>query len=181
MNIFQRYIKELLDEFGPLLQHQLEELVRHKTGIPLPNLDGYISQMCQFDDYVKTELYGEFLVSLVGAEPDFDIIRSIKVMLCFIDNLVDYCKGSEHSALMFIAVTDGAEKDLCVIPVKKGMEHIVSAQVDNAYKNPGTIIIFLLDDKEQMKHINTERPCKFAIIAGQDVTFYTKNIIQQEE
>lgn len=172
MNIYQRCMKMLLSEFGPLYQRQLETLVRRKVNGRFQNLDGYIGQMCQFGDYEKIRLGDEILVSPTKTPPDNDMLRSIDVVLGFMDGLLDVYLGNEPVKLRFFVKTGEREKELCVIPVHPGKERIISGYV---CQTGGETVILLLDDKEQIGYINTLRPCKFVTVIGRNVTFYTKN------
>ncbi len=173
LNLYQRCIKVLLDEFGPLYQRQLEALVRRKVNGYFKNLDGYIDQMCRYGDYEKLELVGEALISPAKAAPDGDMLRCMDVMLSFVDSVTAFCVGAPPVKLKFFVRDDETEKEICVIPVHIGGEQPIAAYVDGP--DSGETLILLLAVKGQIRSIKTRRPCKFAVIEGQSVIFYTKN------
>ncbi len=83
MNACQKYIAELLDEYGPLLDRQLLAMVNFKFSTKLTTLDGYISQMCRFSDFIKLPASKDIILARKGDEPDYDIIRAFDVMIRF--------------------------------------------------------------------------------------------------
>lgn len=124
MNAYQKYIEELLEEYGPLLQRQLLTMVNHKFRIELPNLDGYAEQMCYYGDYEKYAISNDFVISPKGAETDYDMIRSIDVMLKFLPQVIWHRKSRDFISVRFFVSTLEHDKEISVIPVKQGMEHV---------------------------------------------------------
>ena len=53
LNPYQKYIMELLVEYGTLMQRQLLKLVNANFKISLPNIDRYVEQLCKFGDCEK--------------------------------------------------------------------------------------------------------------------------------
>ena len=178
LNLYQRCVKALLDEFGPMYQRQLEALVRRKVNDYFRDLDGYIEQMCQFGDYERLELSDEILISPANTAPDGDMLRCIEVMLGFADELVAFFAGTAPVKLRFFVRTAEREKEICVVPVHRECEKSAAAFVDGT--EGGETVILLPDAKEQIPIIKTAHPCKFVIVNGRDVTFYTKNQEQEE-
>ena len=50
-NPYQRYIKELLDEYGALTKEQLRRAVNIRFWRNFKSIDAYLEQMFQFDDF----------------------------------------------------------------------------------------------------------------------------------
>lgn len=83
MNAYQKYITELIGEYGSLLKSKLLKLVNHKFKCNLPNLNGYINQFCRFDDFEEI-VYGQDTVVLHKVDvPDYDIIALCRLCLVF--------------------------------------------------------------------------------------------------
>ena len=57
LNAYQKYVEELVNEYESLLISQLLKAVNSKFGIELPNINGYVEQMCYYDDYEKRTLW----------------------------------------------------------------------------------------------------------------------------
>lgn len=174
LNAFQRYIKELIDEYGTLLKRQLLVMVNTHIGSQLPNIDGYVSQMCQFSHFDTGWIVDEEYVGYRGVEPDFDMIRSFDVMIAFLPNIKWHRRSKEFVSIRFYAGVENNEKEIGIIPVKYGMEKIVSSYAsDKTGEGKCEVTLFLLEDKKQMKLIHTDCHCKFAVIGRKGVEFYT--------
>ena len=175
MNAYQQYIAELLDEYGALLSRQLLAAVNHKFAVELPNIDGYAAQMCRYGDYEKIAYGGDFILCRKSCEPDYEIIRAFDVMLSFQPQVVWHRRSREPVAMRFFVSTLKHDKEMLVIPVKQGGEREISAYAADKFDNdPCVVVIFLLESKEQMKHIRTDCNCRYAIITGSSVAFFKK-------
>ena len=174
LNVFQKYMKELIDEYGTLLKRQLLVMVNSHIGSQLPNIDRYVFQMCQFGHFETGWIVDEEYVGYEGAEPDFDVIRSVDVMIAFLPNVKEHRRSREPVCIRFFAGVNNNEKEIGIIPVKYGTEKKVSDFAnDKTGDGKCEVVIFLLEDKQQMKQIHTDRNCKFAVIGKKGVEFYT--------
>lgn len=175
LNVYQRYISELIDEYHSLLKRQLLILVNRRFGSHLPNLDGYLGQMCRFGD-VSVIPYGSDAVVLPkGSEPDYTIIRSMEVMLQFLQHIVRHGRGKGEVSIRFSVTTPEAEKEICIIPVQSGLERQAAAWVGDRFTRfPSQMVIFLLDSKEQMQCISVDCSHRFAVVTEGGVAFYKK-------
>ena len=66
-----------MEEYGPLLLRQLVPLVNFKLQTELSSLDRYAEQMCHYGNYERYMLAEEAVLAPKGADPDFDVIRSV--------------------------------------------------------------------------------------------------------
>lgn len=103
LNVFQRYMKELIDEYGPLLKRQLLIMVNFHIGSRLKNIDGYAFQMCQFGNFQTGRLGGDEYIGYKGEMPNIDMIRSVDVMLAFLPNVRQHRKSSGLVSIKFLA------------------------------------------------------------------------------
>jgi|GEM_PF-2534468 len=172
MNACQKYIAELLDEYGPLLSRQLLAMVNFKFSTKLTILDGYILQMCKFSDFIKLPTSKDIILARKGDEPDYDIIRSFDVMIRFFPNVVWHRRTRTPETLRFLTSTVERDKEICVIPVRCGDEKRLSAYATDKYDDECELAIFLLDDKEQMKKLNVQCNRRFAVFEKGEVVFY---------
>ena len=56
LNAYQKYIDELIDEYGALLERQLLAMVNAKFKTTLKNISSYTQQMCTFSDFKKLNI-----------------------------------------------------------------------------------------------------------------------------
>lgn len=174
-NAYQKYIAGLIDEYGSLLKSQLLRMVNQKFNTGLANLDGYIAQMCRFADFAELPQGGDTVVLHRGHDPDYDAIRSVEVMLGFLKNLVRHNKSRGYVSVRFYVTAKDGEKEICVIPVKTGTERQVTAYAADKFEAARSeIVIFLLDDKGQMRLIQAECNYKFALVTDGGVVFFKK-------
>lgn len=178
LNPYQKYIMELLIEYGSLMQRQLLKLVNAKFKVLLPNIDRYIEQLCKFGDCEKNGDGDDAIISIRSvdenkAEPNYDIIRSVDVLIAFLPKVIWHRKSRSFVAVRFFISTYKHDKAVSVIPVKEGFEkEIESFTEDNFTYASSEIVIFLLEDSKQMKKINPGCYHRFAIIGKEGVTFY---------
>lgn len=174
-NAYQKYIAELIDEYGSLLKSQLLQMVNEQFHVRLPNLDGYIVQMCRFADFAELTQGRDTVVLHRGHDPDYDTIRSVEVMLSFLKSLVRHNKSRGYVSIRFYVAAKDGEKEICVIPVKPGAERQVSAYAADKFEAARSeVVIFLLDNKEQMRLMKTDCNCKYAIVTDSGVVFFKK-------
>ncbi len=173
LNAYQKYIEELIDEYGALLESQLRAMVNARFAMSFKSLNAYIRQMCIFSDYETEQIRNDLIVMHKGTVPDHDIIRSFEVMLKFIPNIIAHNAGSGYVSIRFFVSKDGSNKEICVVPVRDGCERAISTYADDKFRN-ADIVIFLLDHKEQMKKINTQCNCRYAIVTESGAVFFKK-------
>ena len=180
MNNCQKYIAELIAEYGPLLQRQLLAMVKHKFDTPIDNLDGYIYQMCRFSEYEKTGDGDDAIVGVKDTIPDYDIIRSVEVMLAFMPQVVWHRKSKDFISLCFFISTPEHDKEIYIIPVHQGYEDAVTKFANDKFEyTKSEVVMFLLESVEQMKSINPDCYCKFAILGKDGVSFFKKSSDKQ--
>ena len=101
LNELQRYMKELVDEYGPLLKRQLLMMLNSKFRYQLKNVDGFSAQMCQFGDYATGWIGDEEYLGHKEAEPNIDLIRSIDVMNTFLPNVKSHRRSKAPISIRF--------------------------------------------------------------------------------
>lgn len=176
MNTCQKYIEDLLDEYGPLLQRQLLVMVNARFQTQLTDLTGYVNQMCQFGSFETEVIANDVLLSPKGTLPDFEMIRCFDVMLPFAHNIIWHRKGRGFVKLRFFVSTQRHDKEISVIPVKQGAERTISRYVEDKFGNAKCeVVIFLLRNKEQIQNIRVECNCKFAVFDKNGVQFFKSN------
>lgn len=172
MNACQKYIAELLDEYGPLLVRQLLAMVNFKFSTKLTTLDGYISQMCRFSDFIKISESKNIILAHKGDELDYDLIRAFDVMIRFLPNVLWHRRARTPEILRFLTSTAEREKEICVVSVRSGDEKRIGSYAGDKYSDESELIILLLDDKEQMKKLNVQCNRRFAVFENGEVVFY---------
>ena len=173
MNQYQKQIARLIDEYGCLTKRQLLLLVNAELGTHIPNLDGYISQMCRFADYEEIPYANGTILAGKGSEPDFDVMRSAEVMLCFLDKIVLHGRGQKPVTIRLFINQEQHMKAVYIIPVKTGEEQALSAfTADKFRKEKNEIVIFLLENREQMKQMGANG--KLAVVEKHRVVFFKK-------
>lgn len=175
LNAYQKYIDELIDEYGALLERQLLAMVNARFKTALKNISSYTQQMCTFSDFKKEPYGNEYIFMNNSAEVDYDIIRSFEVMLKFIPNIISHNKSKGNISIRFFVNVNDNNKEICIIPVKQGYEKMISSYVADKLKNErNEVVIFLLDAKEQIKLINADCNCKFSVITENGAVFFKK-------
>ena len=173
LNPYQKYIDELINEYGPLQMRQLVLMVNAKFKTQFPNLDGYVAQMERYYGYERVGEGEEALAGISGMQPDYDIIRSVEVMLHFLPQLVWHRKSRGFVIIRFYVDGDNHTREISVIPVKQGEERRVSEYVNDKFSvNKSEVVMYLLEDKSQMKKISSSCYQRFAVITKNGVVFY---------
>lgn len=175
LNAYQKYMDELIDEYGALLERQLLAMVNAKFKTTLKNISSYTQQMCTFSDFKKTSYGNEYIFMHKAAEADYDIIRSFEVMLKFLPNIISHNKSRGNISIRFFVNVNDNNKEICIIPVKQGDEQMISSYVADKFKNERSeVVIFMLDTKEQIKLINADCNCKFSVVTENGAVFFKK-------
>ena len=173
LNPYQKYIDELIKEYGPLEARQLTSLVNIKFRTKFRNLDIYIEQMARYNDYERIGNEKNALVGIQGMQPDYDVIRSIEVMLYFLGQVVSHRRCRDYVSIRFYLCGGNHTKEVSVIPVKKGYERRVSEYVNDKFtSDKSEVVMYLLEDKSQIKKITTNCYQRFAVIEDKGVVFY---------
>lgn len=175
LNAYQRYMISLVKEYGPLKQRQIEYMANLHFERKLPNLDGYIRQLCQFGDFQRQRYEGEMYVGYKGDTPDPIISDAFEVMMQFGSNVVAHHRGKDLAAICFLVRAKEQTKEVCVLPVVPGDEYAVTAFAeDSSFYGNGRLVIFLIARKEQMRSVRTKENHKFALVGGGTVIFFEK-------
>ncbi|MBS7297659.1 MAG: hypothetical protein KIG65_01100 [Eubacteriales bacterium] len=173
LNPYQKYIDELINEYGPLQMRQLLVMVNSKFKSRFPNLDKYIAQMERYYDYERIGKGEEAIVAVRGMQPDYDIIRSFEVMLYFNNQVICHRRSRELVTIRFYVDDENHTREISVIPVKAGSEKMVSEYVNDRFaKSKSEVVMYLLENKNQIKKITSKRYQRFAVIGKQGVVFY---------
>lgn len=173
-NFYQKQMEALLEEYGPLLKRQFLELFNKTNSYQLKNVDGYSRQMCQFGNYETGWIGEEEYLGIKGSEPNADMIRSFDVLLTFMPDVVSYRKARQPVTIRFCAGIGEHEKDISIIPVKRGEEQSMALYAsDRVNKQKCEIVIFLIEDKSQIDLLDVECIAKYAMIDKNGVSFYT--------
>ena len=139
LNAYQKYIDELIDEYGALLERQLAVMVNAKFKTNFKSISAYTQQMCTFSDF-KKEPYGkEYIFMNNSAEADYDIIRSFEVMLKFVPNIISHNKSKGNISIRFFVNVNDNNKEICIIPVKQGYERMICSYVADKFKKSNIV------------------------------------------
>ena len=177
MNPYQEYIRDLLSEYGALLKRQLMKMINFKFRTQKSSIDGYIYQMCRYADYEVIAVGADDAVCQKGTQPDYDVIRSFDVLLAFMPKVQYHRKCRGFISIVFIIEMDEYDKEVSVIPVKAGHEKAVSSFANDKFDNGNCeIVIFLLENKVQLKLVQTGCNHKFAVVEQSGVKFIKHNI-----
>lgn len=107
LNLYQKYILELLTEYGGLLKRQLEVMVKHFKESHLYNIDGYLEQLRRFGRIEFADCKGECAVILPGREINEVVVTAFDIMLNFLDYLIGCEVGIEPVILRFYINPNG--------------------------------------------------------------------------
>ena len=153
LNLYQKYILELLAEYDGLLVRQLEALVKHFKEPHLYNINEYMVTafdiMLQFLDYLKDFERGDNTVLL----------------------------------RFYITADEKNEQEINIVPVEIGREDIIVQYVNGYAVNISDSAdkishppswIFVIQDKKQMSRITPDTDCSFVLAADSKVVFYER-------
>ncbi len=168
-NHFQEYIASLLEEYGALQKRQIQQMVNYEFNTHLPNIDGYVAQMCRYDEF---DIISDDIVASKGVEVDYDIIRSFDVLLAFMPKVHHHRRSRDSVSIAFFIQTDTMDKEVYVVPVRDGAEHVICSYADDKFRSKiSEVVIFLLDDKNQIKKMHAGCNHKLAIFDKNGVKF----------
>lgn len=182
LNLYQKYILELLDEYGGLLKRQLEFMVKRFKEPYLRDINGYVYQLRRFEKVYCADYMGEEAVILPGREIDGNIIAAFDIMLEFAECLAVHSKGENAVSLQFCLKPDiNTMQEVKVVSVMQGEEQKAITYAEEYISSLGNkdiqdgnypLWIFHIQSKKQMKMLNTELDHSFAIIKKRKVFFY---------
>ena len=121
LNLYQKYILELLAEYDGLLVRQLEALVKHFKEPHLYNINGYLEQLRRFDKIEIVPYRGEDTVILPYGRINEYMVTAFDIMLQFLDYLKDFERGDKHSqSLQMLVHFRNVKHNIFVIQVHIG-------------------------------------------------------------
>lgn len=172
LNPYQKRIAELVDEYGNLTKTQLLRCINLEFKTGFSTLDAYILQMCRYGDYEEIPLGADTLLTLKGAEPHMEMTHAIEVMQSFFPNVLEHHRGKAPILIRFFA-TGKPVKEVCIIPVKAGEEHILETYVEDKFSADqiGTVL-YLCESREQLERLRLHG--RFAVVGEQGPLFYKK-------
>ncbi|MCI8404429.1 MAG: hypothetical protein HFE49_05955 [Clostridia bacterium] len=184
LNLYQKYILELLAEYDGLPERQLEALVKHFKEPHLYNINGYLEQLRRFDKIEIVPYRGEDTVILLGGRINEYMVTAFDIMLQFIDYLKDFERGNNTVLLRFYVTADEKnEQEINIVPVEIGREDIAKQYADeyvvnisdsaNALSHPPSWI-FVIQDKKQISLINPDIDCSFVLETDGEIVFYER-------
>lgn len=184
LNIYQKYILDLLREYDGLTERQLEVLVKHFKEPHLYNINGYLEQLRRFDKIEIVPYRGEDTVILPGGRINEYMVRAFDIMIQFIDYLKDFKRGDNTVLLRFYIIADEKnEQEINIVPVEIGGEDIavryaneyavnISESADKISHPPSWI--FVIQDKKQMSRINPNTDYSFVLASESETVFYER-------
>lgn len=171
LTVAQKYLKELLKEFGALKRKQIEKLLRMKT----PDYSYYptIKPLITMGDINEQ---GEYILDSNGTF-DVGIITAVDVMLKIETKQIDVIqKGKSPFTLTFFK--QRGEKlcryDICI--AKQGLEQVLTAELENINAKYRTII-FVLEFPEQQE--NLFAPCEYCFVWKEDGEYHFYKEVKQ--
>lgn len=182
LNLYQKYILQLLREYDGLLKRQLEAMVKHFKEPHLYNIDGYLEQLRRFEKIKIVPYKGEDTVILPSGRINENMITAFDIMLEFLNYLVKFEAGISPVILQFyIKPNDNSEREINIVPVGIGEEntavHYAEYYVINIAEDADKISyppswIFVIQDKRQMPLIKPKTNYSFVIMENGEPVFY---------
>lgn len=184
LNLYQKYILDLLREYDGLTERQLEVLVKHFKEPHLYNISGYLEQLRRFDKVEIIPYRSEDTVILPGGSINEYMVTAFDIMLQFIDYLKDFERGDNTVLLRFYITADkDNEQEINIVPVEIGREDIVTKFADEYAVNISDSAdklshppswIFVIQDKKQMSLINPDADSSFVLASDSETVFYER-------
>lgn len=182
LNLYQKYILELLEKYGGLLKCQLEFMVKCFKEPHLRDINGYVYQLKRFEKVRCIDYMGEEAVVLPGREVDGNIVAAFDIMLEFSDYLVRHEKGEMPVIIRFFINPDSkCEQEINIALVTEGKEadvtHYAERYVLDIVESADKIShppawIFLIQNIQQMKLMSAKAEYSFVIIENGKPVFY---------
>ena len=177
LNRAQKYVLELLGEYGVLKKSQLEIMARYKVSEHLKNLNGYLKQLRQEQriDVIpcgKNDAY----ICLPGADPDDDLIAAFDVITAIRERAENHRKGNGRAQIRLNYIAEENRiHNAFVLVVHPGMEQEISAYADKHMQQDFHTVFFLCAKKAQMKKINSLCNHIFAVKIKGEMLFFKNN------
>lgn len=182
LNLYQKYILELLRKCDGLLVRQLEFMVKYFKEPHLYNIDGYLKQLRIFNRIEIVPYKSEKAVILPGGSVNENMITAFDIMLKFSEYLIDFVAVYSSVTLRFYIKTDKKHnQEINIITVETGKEEVAvnyaEKYITNIEKNAGKIshppsFIFEIQDKRQMNLIKLSADHSFVIMENGEPMFY---------
>jgi len=174
LNRAQKYVLELLREYGALKKSQLEVMARHKVAEYLTNLNGYLKQMSQGRE-IDVLPCGDkdAYIALPGTEPDADLIAAFDVVIAMRSRIETHSKGKGRVKINFTFETEKNRiNQAFVLAVHPGEEPVAVAYADNNLQGDFQTVFFLCFRKGQMQLINSQCEHIFAVHNKGETLFF---------
>ncbi len=182
LNLYQKYILQLIREYDGLLKRQLEAMVKHFKEPHLYNIDGYLEQLRRFEKIKIVPYKGEDTVILPSGRINENMITAFDIMLKFLDYLEKFEAGINPVILRFyIKPNDNSEQEINIVPVEIGKENTLAQYAEryvvNIAEDADKISyppswIFIIQDKKQMSLIKPKADYSFVIVENGEPVFY---------
>lgn len=180
LNLYQKYMLELLGEYGGMPKRQLEFMTKFFVEKHLRDVNGYVAQLAMFRKVTITNFGGEEIVTLPGHYADDDVIASVDIMLEFAKHITFHKRGRDPIAVQFyIAAGESETKEINICPVHRGMERSMAEyaegyakDLDEPVNGKSTSWVFLIDSKSQIKLIKPDVSYSFAMKTDKEIVFY---------
>lgn len=171
LTVPQKYLKELLKEFGALKIRQTKKLIRMK----IPDYSYYktIKPLIAIGD-IKEQ--GEYILDSNGII-DADIITAIDIMLEIESKTIEMIqKGKSPFTLTFFK---HREEKLCrydICTAKQGLEQLLTAELENINAKYRTVV-FVLESPEQQD--NLFAPCEYCFVWKEEGEYHFYKEVEQ--
>jgi hypothetical protein len=174
LNRAQKYVLELLGEFGALKKSQLEVMTRYKIYAYLANLNGYLRQMYQ-EREIDLMLHGtnDAVIFLPGTEPDYDLIAAFDLIAALRERAENYHKARGMPQIAFDYETEKNRwHQAFAVVVHPGGEQQAAEYADRYLSGDFQTVFFLCDRKTQMKKFTDKCTRLFAVKAKEGLLFF---------
>jgi len=173
LNKAQKYVLELLREYGALKKSQLEAMARYKVADYLSDLNGYLRQMYQGKE-IEIRPCGEqdAYICLPGAEPDDGLIAAFDVVIALRERIEMHYRGTTPVKIVFAYDTKSRVQEAFVLPVPPGGEAAMAAYADAKLQDKFKTVFFLCYKKSQMKSVVSQCNHIFAVRENGEIRFF---------
>jgi hypothetical protein len=174
LNVPQRYILDLLGEYGCLKKSQLLFMVKADVADYLQNIDRMAAHLYRHREVDTLTLDGGgLLVMLPGAKPDWDVINAFDAVIECKNEVKSHKRGKPPSLITIdLSNGKGVANEINVLPVKPGAEKEAENYANENLSDDFYIAFFLISKKEQMAKIKPGCKHLFMLPEGGSVNFY---------
>ena len=174
LNRVQKYVLELLREYGALKKSQLEVMAQYMVYEYLADLNGYLRQMYQGREIDilpcgKNDAY----ICLPDIEPGKDLIAAFDVIVELRWRVETHRRGVEPVKIIFDFETGDRIHEAFVLPVLPGQEKAMVAYADARFQDEFKTVFFLCYKKAQIKSVVSKCNHVFAIREKGGISFFT--------